>query len=165
MKTRPSSVRFSCPGCGQPSTARWSAGADWQCPRCDHWLRLPAGPGPLEQCVVCDNPEMYRKKDFPHALGLTILTVAAAAFLLGNYLYHQWWAWAVLIGSAVADGLLYLLVGDVIVCYRCGAQYRGVGPQSAFHPFDLGVAERYRQEKARREQLRAEARARERPPA
>jgi hypothetical protein len=49
--------------------------------------------------------------------------------------------------------LLYLVVGDVLVCYRCGAQHRGVAPSPAHQPFDLGIAERYRQERIRREQL------------
>ena len=57
-------------------------------------------------------------------------------------------------GTAVFDGLLYLLVGDVTVCYRCGAHYRGFPPHPAHQPFDLGVGERYRQERIRRELLK-----------
>jgi len=107
-------------------------------------------------CAICGNGEMYKKKDFPHWLGLSILTVACVAFLTLKALYHQWWAWAVLIGSALFDGLLYLWVPDVLVCYRCGAHYRRMGPGQHHMPFDLGTAERYRQERLRREQLEAE---------
>lgn len=96
---------------------------------------------------------MYRKKNFPHWLGLTILTVACAAFLAANAFYKQGWAWAILIGSAVFDGLLYLWVGDAVVCYRCGAQYHGLEPNSSHPPFELTVAERYRQERLRRQHL------------
>jgi hypothetical protein len=84
------------------------------------------------------------------------LTTACLAFLVLKALYHQWWAWVVLIGSAVFDGVLYLWVRDVIVCYRCGAQHRRLPPHPAYQPFDLGRAERYRQERLRREQLEAE---------
>ena len=43
---------------------------------------------------------------------------------------------------AAFDGLLYLWVGDVLVCYRCGAQYRGLPPRETYKPFDLGIGER-----------------------
>ena len=63
--------------------------------------------------------------------------------------------WMILIGSAVIDGLLYLWVGDVVVCYRCLAHHRGVPVTAENPPFELGIAERYRQERIRREQLLA----------
>jgi len=85
-----------------------------------------------------------------------VLAVACASFLIASLLYHQWVAWAILIGSAIVDGLLYLLVGDVVICYRCGARHRGQPRETAHAPFDLGIAERYRQERLRREQLQAE---------
>jgi hypothetical protein len=113
----------------------------------------------LRACLVCGNAELYRKKDFPHWLGLAILTVACLAFLALMGTYHQWAAWAILLGSAAFDGLLYLWVGDVVVCYRCGAHYRGLPPGADPKPFDLGIAERYRQERLRREQIEAERKA------
>jgi hypothetical protein len=132
--------------------------AGWQCAGCDHALTLPPAvtAAELPACVVCGNPELYKKKDFPHWLGLAILTVACLSFLALMGLYHQWLAWVILIGSAIFDGLLYLWVGDVIVCYRCGAHYRRITPGPRHQPFDLGIAERYRQERLRREQLQAE---------
>ena len=55
----------------------------WQCPACDHRLRLePRGEGGLTGCLVCGNHELYRKKDFPHGLGLAVLALASLAFLL-----------------------------------------------------------------------------------
>ena len=65
-------------------------------------------------------------------------------------------AWAILLGSALFDGVLYLWVGDVTVCYRCGAHFRGFAASEAQRPHDIGTAERYRQERIRREQLEAE---------
>ena len=151
-------VRFACPGCERPARLAVPGPAVWQCPSCDHLLEAPPPPadGPLPACAVCGNRELYKKKDFPHWLGLTILTAACLAFLVGNLFYHQWLAWAVLIGSAVFDGVLYLCVGDVVVCYRCGAQYRGLPAPSAHQPFELLIAERYRQERLRREQIQRE---------
>ena len=55
-------------------------------------------------------------------------------------------------GSAAFDGLLYLWVKDVIVCYRCGAEHRGSEAKPAHAPFELTTHERYRQERLRKEQ-------------
>ena len=158
-------ISFACPDCERPRRVDLPGPAESHCPDCDQVLRVPAelGQGPLQGCTVCGNAQLYRKKDFPHWLGLTILTGACVAFLLLSITYHQWVAWAVLLGSAIFDGLLYLLVGDVIVCYRCGAQYRKLPPDPVHKPFELITGERYRQEEIRREQLKvaAESRARD----
>jgi hypothetical protein len=108
----------------------------------------------LQQCLICGNRELYKKKDFPHWLGLLILTGACIASVIPYWLYHQWLTWTILIGSAAFDGLLYLWVGDVIVCYRCNAHFRRVSSESVHQPFELGIAERFRQERIRREQLK-----------
>lgn len=111
-------------------------------------------PGAPATCAICGNGELYKKKNFPHWLGLTILTVACVSFLALMGQHEPYWAWAVLLGSAAFDGLLYLAVGDAVVCYRCGAQYSGAPPKVQHKPFELAVHERYRQEKIRREQLK-----------
>jgi hypothetical protein len=152
-------IRFACPACERLAQVEGTALPGWQCPACDHLLPAPAD-ATLGTCVICGNHELYRKKDFPHWLGLTVLTVACLTFMMASLIYHQWWGWAVLLGSAVFDGLLYLLVRDVVVCYRCGAQYRGFPAEPAHKPFELGIAERYRQERLRREQLQAEKKGR-----
>lgn len=149
-------VRFACPGCQHPASLQVPGPTTWQCPECDHLLEVP----PREEgaadagCVVCGNRELYKKKNFPHWLGLSILTVACATFFVGHLVYHPWAAWAILIASAVLDGGLYLWVGDVVVCYRCGAHYYGQPADPEQKPFELGVAERYRQERLRREHLK-----------
>jgi hypothetical protein len=132
---------------------------EWECPFCDHRVRfeepvcegLPARVT-LRQCLVCGNCEIYKKKGFPHWLGLSVLTLACAAFLVLNGLYLQWLGWAVLLGSAVFDGLLYLWVHDVLVCYRCHAHYSGAQTLDEHKPFELVVGERYRQQRLRQGQ-------------
>ena len=148
-------IRFACPECQDSARVEWRGVSEWQCPSCDHLLASRPGSdaGELHSCVICGNPELYKKKDFPHWLGLTILTVACVGSVIPYWLYHQWLTWAILIGSAAIDGLLYLWVGDVVACYRCNAQYRGVIPTSEHQPFELGIAERYRQERLRRHRL------------
>ncbi len=91
---------------------------------------------------------------------MTVLVVACVLSFVTYGWYEKWLTWAILIGTAVFDGLLYLLVGDAVVCYRCQAHYHGIPRTNAHAPFDLGTAERYRQERLRQEQLAAERQAR-----
>ena len=68
------------------------------------------------------------RKDFPQTLGVSILVICCVASTATYFYYQQWWTWGILIGSAVFDCLLYLLVKDVTVCYRCDAHYRNLPP-------------------------------------
>jgi len=92
---------------------------------------------------------MYRKKDFPQWLGMSLLGGACLLFFVFAILYQYAIAWAVLLGSAAVDAVIYLIVGDVVVCYRCGAEHRGAASRN-YAPHELTVAERYRQEERRR---------------
>jgi hypothetical protein len=141
--------------CQHSGKARLPGPASWQCPRCDHLLSLSVSLDPaLPACAVCGNSELYVRKDFPHGLGMAILVLACIASTITYARSEIIATWAILIGSALFDGLLYLWVKDVIVCYRCGAHFRGVAPNPAHRPFELTVHERYRQERLRREQLK-----------
>jgi hypothetical protein len=129
----------------------------WACASCDHpfgtdGTTLPDGK--LAQCACCGNHELYRQKDFPQWLGMALLAVACGLFFIFAIRFQYVIAWTILLGSAALDGLIYLIVGDVVICYRCGAQHRGI-PSRTFDPFDLGTAEKYRQERIRREKLQA----------
>lgn len=150
-------VSFACPECERVARVELGEPAVWQCPGCEHRQTIPTEPlgTRLLHCAVCNNAELYKKKDFPHWLGLTILTAACLLSLIPYYLYMQWLTWTILIGSAIFDGLLFMWVGDVVVCYRCNAHHRRVPEDAALKPFDLGIGERYRQERIRREQLQS----------
>lgn len=147
-------VFFNCPVCEQRGCVDMPAHAPWQCPRCDQLVPILTTSATLDQCALCGNQQLYKKKDFPHRLGLTILAAACIGFLITNAIYWQWVGWTILIGSAAVDGVLYLTVKDAVVCYRCASHYRGVPSGLSHLPFDLGIAERYRQERIRREQIK-----------
>ena len=108
----------------------------------------------LTNCRLCGNHELYIQKDFPHWLGMGILVVACLASVVTYALYYIKTTWIILIGSAVVDGILYLVMGDVTVCYRCRAQYRGFPPNPEHHPFELATGEKYRQEQLRKGERR-----------
>jgi hypothetical protein len=147
-------VTFACPSCDQPCAVPIDRACDWQCLACDHRLHLNAAELTLPVCGVCGNHELYKRKDFPHWLGMTILISACVLSTLTYYWYEKWWTWSFLIGSALLDGAMYLMVGDAIVCYRCQAHYRGFPATAAHPPFELTIGERHRQEKIRQERLK-----------
>jgi hypothetical protein len=139
-------IRFHCPACESSDRFNLPRSGPWLCVACGHKEELHAAEpdGKLVRCALCGNGDLYRRKDFPQWIGLSILAIA----------------WAVLLGSAAIDGLLYYgLVGDVVVCYRCGCEHRGV-PSGSFDPHELAIAERYRQERIRKEQLQAQTASR-----
>jgi hypothetical protein len=143
--------------CDQPTATLVDQPSDWQCAACDHRLHLPAAGSALSTCVVCGNHELYKKKDFPQWLGMSILVIALIASVITYYAYEKWWTWGLLIGSALIDGVMYLMVGDALVCYRCNTHYRGAAASDAHQPFEISIGERYRQERMRRDQLKGKA--------
>lgn len=147
-------IQFDCPVCDCPGRIDVPGRSEWQCPSCDHLLHLSAADSALSSCPVCGNSDLYKKKDFPHSLGMGMLVLACLASTVTYWLYDKAMTWAILIGSAAFDGILYLWVKDVIVCYRCNAHFRGIADNAEHKPFELTIHERYRQERLRREQLK-----------
>src|SRR5439155_26586125 len=133
-------VRFACPSCEAPVSVEERLPAQWQCAcSASGPLFAPgtANDAKLSQCVACGNAQVYRQKNFPQWLGLSLLAVACAAFFILQGLYLPRPAWAILLGSAALDLVLYLFVGDVIFCYRCQARHYGVPRQKSYEPFEL----------------------------
>jgi hypothetical protein len=59
------------------------------------------------------------------------------------------WTYGILFATALADLALFAVVGSALMCYRCGAQYRGTLEMGVHAPFDLETHEKYRQLAAR----------------
>ncbi len=142
-------VQFDCPNCEAPTRSPLPGDPDWQCGNCGQVLNLDRQVDEtIPLCIICGNKELYKKKDFPHTLGMYILVIACA---ISFYTYLNYWViatWVILTGTAVFDGVLFMLVGDAVVCYRCQAHYRGI-PKSVHEPFEISVGEKYRQERMR----------------
>jgi len=92
--------------------------------------------GGLQGCLACGHPELYTARDFPRALGIAIVVVAAVLAPFTWYLS--------LLGAAVLDALLYLVAPTQTACYVCGARHRGFPPRPRHPRFDLTIAERLR---------------------
>jgi hypothetical protein len=55
----------------------------------------------------------------------------------------------VLFATALIDVILYFAVGNVLQCYRCQAQYRGIPGLENYTGFNLETHEKHRQQKIR----------------
>ena len=144
-------LRFSCPDCAHTVQLEWSDGVRLRCPECSAQGTVPphAWEGNhVRRCVICPSRELFLRKDFPQRWGLAIVVAGLSLSCVTWYFHQVIWTFVVLFASALIDVLLYLVVGNVLTCYRCHAEYRGVD-QSEHGGFDLEVFERYRQQEAR----------------
>jgi hypothetical protein len=151
----------NCPRCQQTSRIEFdSSTPELACAKCEHHWSVPAGTvneDQVSRCLVCGGNELFARKDFSQRLGVTIVVVGLAASCIPWY-FHEWYAsFAILFGTALIDVVLYVIMGNVLECYRCHAQYRGVAGLDEHGAFKLEVYERYRQQAARLAQNQAEA--------
>jgi hypothetical protein len=110
--------------------------------------------GELQHCLVCPSVELFVRKDFPQRLGVAIVVLGFAMSCVTWWNYWLYATFGVLFATALIDVLLFALVGETLVCYRCGAEYRDLTSMAAHGPFSLETHERYRQRAARLAQAR-----------
>lgn len=122
------------------------------CLQC-HWSRPMDGKdvhdGRPERCLVCGCDDLWRQKDFPQALGLAFVAIGALLSTIAWAYHYPSVALGVLMVFAAADLLLFAIMKDVLVCYRCHARHGNVMMEENHPRFNLETAERYRQEAAR----------------
>jgi len=103
----------------------------------------------LSRCLLCPSTDLFIRKDFSQSLGVAIVIVGivlSSAF----WAYRMpFWTYSVLFATALIDVVLYFTVGNVLQCYRCQAQYRGVPGLENHSGFDLETHEKHRQQKIR----------------
>jgi hypothetical protein len=153
-------LTFSCPSCGtigQVSSVETQTQAS--CRACGTVRQLRTDTiedGTLHACPWCATTDLYVQKDFPQGLGLAIVVVGFAISTVFWYYEMPISAYLVLLGSIGLDLVMYRLVKDVTICYRCLSQARGDGSNAdgRFKAFDLAIGERYRQERLRAQELR-----------
>jgi len=149
-------VTFACPHCGQGNRL-WLAEDTEQieCAGCRQSLRIPAGAyegGRLHRCLACPSTDLYVRKDFPQRLGVALVAAGIIGSSVAWYFTSVFWTFAILFSTALIDFVLFLAVGDALMCYRCGAQYRHLPHMDAHGGFDLETHERHRQSEARERQ-------------
>jgi len=153
-------LSYECPACRVVSHVEHvESRAQLECAACGALREVGPKAFPaarLAACAVCATEDLYIQKDFPHILGLSIVIVGIVVSSVFWAYYMPMAALAVLLATAALDLVLFYVVKDVTICYRCLSQFRGEGsnPEGRFHSFDLTVGERYRQERMRAEELR-----------
>lgn len=146
-------ITFVCPHCHQAGRVEIApAASEFACANCDQ--RLPIAPqaidaGRLKRCLVCPSNDLFVRKDFPQRVGVVLVALGLTASCV-TWGYHQTnLTFVVLFATAIVDLALYLVVPNALMCYRCGAQYRGTEGLESHGPFNLETHERHRQQKAR----------------
>lgn len=160
-------ITFACPACHATATLDGVEDrAALDCPACAAALPVPpqalerragdaAGRLRLARCLVCPSAELFARKDFPQRLGLGIVVVGFAASCVTWGMRLLVPTFAILFATALVDVVLYLFMPECLVCYRCGARYRGDGVSDEAGGFDLETHERHRQGVARARRLAA----------
>ncbi|MFO0788123.1 MAG: hypothetical protein U0805_01610 [Pirellulales bacterium] len=146
-------ITYHCPGCHQ--AVRDDVAADTQqldCAKCHQKIAIPAEAitgNRLNRCLVCPSIDLYARKDFPQKLGVGLVVLGFIASTIAWANYQVLWSFAILFATALVDLVLYIVMGESLTCYRCGAQYRGFEEIELHGGFDLETHERYRQMAAR----------------
>jgi DNA-directed RNA polymerase subunit RPC12/RpoP len=144
-------VTFRCPHCDKIAHAELhTAQREIACPACAaKWQIGDAAAGKLERCLICPSKELYVRKDFSQATGVAIVVFGFVVSSVFWYYRMPLWTYGVLFATALIDVVLYLTVGNLLQCYRCQAQYRGVIGLEDHQPFDLETNEKHRQQRIR----------------
>lgn len=153
-------VTYHCPSCHKSTRAQLAAdSAELDCPNCHKQITIPAKAITglrLNRCLVCPSTDLYARKDFPQRLGVALVIVGFVGSSIAWFNYQVFWTFAILFATALIDLLLYVIMGESLTCYRCGAQYRGFEEIELHGGFDLETHERYRQMAARMKERPAE---------
>jgi hypothetical protein len=141
-------IHFGCPDCARELAAPASGPPALTCGNCGRSTSLGRSPAVLEGsrvdvCPVCGHPDFYVQKDFNRALGLAVVVAGSLVSVVFFAMREPVLALGALVAMALVDGAIYLLVGEVTVCYSCHAIFRGFGPNPEHGPFNLELLERY----------------------
>ncbi len=145
-------VTFRCPNCDATSRSALTLdGKPVVCSQCEAELGVAeAGEdGSLKRCVACPSTELYVRKDFSQQIGVTIVVIGFVLSSVAWYYRQPMLTYGILFATALIDVVLYVVVGNMLQCYRCHAQYRGLESLEGHSPFSLETHERYRQQEIR----------------
>lgn len=146
-------VEFNCPKCLRADAGEVGASSTMLACRHCGWNR-PLAPGEVQadaptRCLACGCDDLWRQKDFPPQLGVAIVGLGIVLSSIAVAKMQPTWALGILMGFALADLLLFVVMRDALVCYRCHARFRHIAKTDQHPKFNLEVNERYRQEALR----------------
>jgi hypothetical protein len=146
-------VTFACPACSHGVRQHFEPSSTaLACPRCGQEIKFSSGSidgERVKRCLVCPSTDLYVRKDFPQRLGVLIVAVGIIGSSIAWSYANLPWTFGILFATALADLALFAIVGNSLMCYRCGAQYRGTAEMDVHGQFNLETHEKYRQMAAR----------------
>ena len=146
-------ITYACPACDAGVRLEFDSDSrELACPHCSKRLAIPADGVEgtrVKRCLSCPSTDLYVRKDFPQRLGVALVAIGIIGSSIAWYHMDVYWTFGILFVTALFDVLLYSLVGDALMCYRCQAQYRGIKEMDSHGSFDLETHEKYRQLLAR----------------
>ncbi|QDU39875.1 hypothetical protein Mal4_42280 [Maioricimonas rarisocia] len=149
-------LSYRCPKCEQSQhRVAVEPGTVLQCTACDWSRAIPAGDLEGDRprcCLICGNQDLWRQKDFPQRLGIAAVVAGAALSSIAWYFHQPLLALGILLAFGALDMLLFGIMPDILVCYRCQARHHDSTGDSGHAGFDHELAEKYRQERLRLEQ-------------
>lgn len=145
-------VTFACRGCGNGVRRDVVPGQPLVCTHCGQQTMPPAQATDgrrLTRCLVCPSTDLFVRKDFPQRLGVALVAVGVVGSSIAWAYSQIYLTYAILFATAIIDVILYWLVPNALMCYRCHAEYRQVDGLETHAAFDLETHERDRQQAAR----------------
>jgi hypothetical protein len=146
-------IKFSCPKCEAANRSEISHDQiALRCGACGQELHPPAEAivdGQIRRCLICPSTDLFVRKDFPQRLGVALVTCGLVASCVAWAYSQLYLTFAILFATALVDVVLYLVVPNALMCYRCGAMYRRASEIDAHGSFNLETHERHRQQKIR----------------
>ena len=103
-------LRYQCPRCETPQSQDISAPeAEIRCAGCD-WTHSiepdELSDSPPSHCLICGNNDLWRQKDFPQSIGLTMVAAGATLSSIAWWYHRPVWALGILMAFAAIDLLL-----------------------------------------------------------
>jgi hypothetical protein len=137
--SRSPEIAFACPRCGSEATSALDGRG--RCPSCSAETLLDLSPSLcneriVDRCPPCAGEQFYVQRDFNQKAGLAIVILGGALAPFTPY-------YASLFVAAAVDAVLYALLPEITVCYRCQAHFRGFARNPRHNAFDLHLAEQY----------------------
>lgn len=146
-------VTFACPHCDATTRTEFDQQSQHlTCGHCEKQLAVPQGAVEgerVKRCLVCPSTDLYVRKDFPQRVGVALVGIGIIGSSIAWYHTSLLWTYGILFATALIDVLLYVFVGDALMCYRCNALYRGAEDMDSHGAFDLETHEKFRQLAAR----------------
>jgi hypothetical protein len=130
------SINYLCSRC-EKRLSREAGEPPRVCEHCgaESGVTAPPAGAVIDRCAACDHDQLYFQKDFNRTTGVALVAVGAVFVP---------WTWGLsLLGVTILDYIVWRLVKDVIVCYRCQSVHRGYPANPALRPFDLVTHDRH----------------------